>query len=286
MSAFFSYLIHGLAVGCSFALLASGIIIIYRVTRVVNLAQGTFAVVAAFSTATLLGAGLPHGVAELAATLGAALLGLVAGVVSIAKRGTKPQASLIATLGVALFAYAFEILLWGDQPRSVPGLEGSFELAGLGFPKQYALVVLATALVFGLLELFLERSYAGKALSACASNPYAARLVGISVVRMGLFGFALGGALGGVAGILITPLSPMSYDSDVSLFVNGFAAAIVAGLKRPLFALGGGLVLGVAEALVAGYSKASYQSTFALFLALSILVVQGLRHPSAHLAED
>lgn len=286
MSAFFSYLVHGIALGCSFALLASGIIIIYRVTRVVNLAQGTFAVVAAFTTATLLKAGLPHGAAELLGILGAAALGLLTGVVAIAKRGTRPLASLIATLGLAIFGYAFEILIWGDQPRSFAGLEGSFDVSGFEFPRQYAVVVLVTLLVFGGLELFLERSYAGKALSACASNAFAAKLVGISVVRMGLFGFALGCALGGVAGVLITPLSPLSYDSDVSLFVSGFASAIVAGLERPLLALGGGLVMGVAEALVAGYSRASYQSAFALLLALLILVAQGLRRPAVQLADD
>jgi branched-chain amino acid transport system permease protein len=69
----------------------------------------------------------------------------------------------------------------------------------------------------------------------------------------------------------------MSYDSDLVLFVNGFASAILAGLRRPLFALGGGVILGVAEALVAGYAKASYQSALALLLTLAILVVQGAR---------
>lgn len=286
MNEFLSYVVHGIAVGCSFALLASGIIIIYRVTRVVNLAQGSFAVIAAFATATLLNAGLPHGVAELVATVVAAILGLFAGIIAIGKPGTSSQASLIATLGLAIFGYAFEILIWGDQPRSFAGLEGSFEPFGFEFPKQYALIVVATAVVFALLELFFERTYAGKALSACASNPYAARLVGISVVRMGVLGFALGGALGGISGVLITPLSPLSYDSDVSLFVNGFASAILAGLKRPMLALGGGLVLGIAEALVAGYAKASYQSAFALLLTLAILVAQGLRRPMLHAADE
>jgi branched-chain amino acid transport system permease protein len=138
-------------------------------------------------------------------------------------------------------------------------------------------VIVATLAVFALLEGFFERSYWGKALTACASNPYAARLVGIPTVRMGLFAFALGGGLGGIAGVLITPLAPMSYDSDLVLFVNGFASAILAGLRRPLFALGGGVILGVAEALVAGYAKASYQSALALLLTLTILVVQGAR---------
>jgi branched-chain amino acid transport system permease protein len=132
-------------------------------------------------------------------------------------------------------------------------------------------------LVFAALEAFFERTDWGKALTACASNPYAARLVGIRIVRMGLFAFALGGALGGLSGVLLTPQRPMSYDSDLLLFVNGFAAAILAGLRRPVYALGGGVVLGVAEALVAGYLKASYQSALALLLTLSILVVQGAR---------
>ncbi len=280
MSDFVSYLLHGVAVGCGFALLASGLIIIYRVTRVVNLAQGTFSVVAAFSAATLLGAGLPHAVGELLAILAAATFGLLTGVVAIAKRGTSPQTSLIVTLGVAILGYAFEILLWGDQPRSFPGVGGSIELLGHEFPRQYLLVILATLGVFVLLETFFERTYWGKALTACASNPYAAKLVGIRTLHMGLLAFALGGTLGGIAGVLLTPLSPMSYDSDMLLFVNGFAAAILAGLRRPVFALGGGVVLGVAEALVAGYAKASYQSALALLLTLSILVVQGVRRPA------
>lgn len=280
MSAFLSYVVHGIAVGCGFALLASGLIIIYRVTRVVNLAQGTFSVFAGFTAATLLGAGLPHVVAELAATIAAGVLGLLIGLVAIGKPGTSPQASLIVTLGVGIFAYALEILFWGDQPRSFAGVEGSQELFGHEFPFQYGLVIAVTLVVFGLLEAFFEYTYWGKALTACASNPYAAKLVGIRIIRMGLFAFGLGGALGGTAGVLLTPLSPMSYDSDLILFVNGFASAILAGLKRPLFALGGGVVLGVAQSLVAGYAKASYQSALALLLTLAILVVQGARRPA------
>jgi branched-chain amino acid transport system permease protein len=286
VSAFFSYVLHGIAVGCGFALLASGLIIIYRVTRVVNLAQGTFAVAAAFTASTLLSSGVPHGFAEIATLCITASLGVLVGAVAVLKRGTSPQASLIATLGVAMFAYAVEILLWGDQPRSFEGLSGSFEFLGLEFPRQYALVVVVTLVLFGLLDAFFEFTFLGKALSACASNPYAARLVGINVARMSLCGFALGGALGGVAGVLLTPMSPVSYDTDVHFFVNGFAAAILAGLKRPLYALGGGVALGVAEALVAGYSKASYQSAFALVLTVVIVVVQSARNPSARMSEE
>jgi branched-chain amino acid transport system permease protein len=286
VSELLSYLIHGVAVGCGFALVASGLIIIYRVTRVVNLAQGMFAVLAGFSAATLLDAGVPHGLAEIVAILIAAAAGLATGLIAIGKRGTTPQAALIATLGVGIFAYAVEILLWGDQPRSFSGVPGAFELSELNLPKQYALIGGVTITVFVTLEVFFERTYYGKALTACASNRYAASLVGIGVRRMGLLGFALGGALGGTAGVLLTPLSPVSYDSDMLLFVNGFAAAILAGLRRPVLALAGGLCLGIAEALVAGYARASYQSSLALLLALSILIVQGVRRPALHAVDE
>jgi len=286
VTAFLSYLIHGLALGCGFALVASGIIIIYRVTRVVNLAQGMFAVVAGFSATSLLDAGAPHPFAELIAVAAGAAVGGVTGFVAIGKAGTKPQASLIATLGVGVFGYAVEVLTWGDQPRSFTGLSGAYELFGVDVPKQYLLIAPVTLLMFGGLELFFERTYAGKAMSACASNPYAASLQGIGVLRMGLYAFALSGALGGVAGVLLTPLQPISYDSDVALFVNGFAAAILAGLKRPLLALGGGLVLGVAQSMVAGYAKASYQSTLALLLTLAILIAQASRREALHAVEE
>ena len=97
---------------------------------------------------------------------------------------------------------------------------------------------------------------------------------------MGLLAFAIGGGLGGLAGVLLTPLQPVEFDSDVSIAINGFAAAIFGGLLRPGTALVGGLVLGVAEALVSGYSRyASLQSGVALVLILGIMVYQAGRRP-------
>jgi branched-chain amino acid transport system permease protein len=278
--AFLSYLVSGVAVGCGFALIGSGLVIIHRVTRVVNLSQGMYAVVAALSASTFLAAGLPHGVAELCAVLVAVVAGLLTGIVAIGRRGTTPLSSLIITFGVGIFAYALEVLAWGDQPRSFPGLPGAIEIAGVRVQEQYVLVVLATGSLFLGLDLFFERAYLGKALGACSSNPYAARIVGIDVTRMGLLAFALGGALGGVAGVLLGPLRPTSFDSDVPLVIDGFAAAILGGLSRPVLALVGGLVLGVAEAMVAGYVNGSYQTEVALVVMLAITIGQTARRPS------
>jgi len=253
---------------------------IHRVTRVVNFAQGVFAILAGFMAYSLLRLGLPHGVAEGLAVLGAALVGLLVGLVAIGKRGTPPLASLIITLGLGIASYALIIVVWGDQPISFEGLHGLLDVGGVTMQRQYFLIVLVTLVTFLALALFFGRTYVGKALTACSSNPYAARLAGINVTRMGLIAFTLGGALGGLAGVLITPLRPIGFDSDVEVAINGFAAAIFGGLQRPGTALLGGLVLGVAEAMVAGYYRASYQTGMALALIIVIMVWQASRRPA------
>ncbi|MGN9841215.1 branched-chain amino acid ABC transporter permease [Nonomuraea sp. H19] len=277
MTAFLTYLLNGLAVGCAIALIASGLVTIHRVTGVVNFAQGTFAVVAGLSTSSLLGLGFPHGLSEVTAVLVAALAGLLTGLAAIGKRDTPPLSSLIVTLGVGVLAYAVEIVLWGDQPRSAPGLAGSVTVVGARIQTQHLLVIGVTAATFVLLALFFGRTYLGKALTACASNPYAARVVGIDVRRMGLLAFALGGLLGGIAGVLVTPLRPISFDTDVTLIVNGFAAAVFGALTRPVITLVGALLLGVAETMAAGYGYGSHQLEVALGLMLIVMIVQAGR---------
>jgi branched-chain amino acid transport system permease protein len=282
MSAFLTYLLNGLAVGCAIALIASGLVVIHRVTGVVNFAQGTFAVVAGLCTSSLLGMGWPHGLSEVAAVLAGAVAGLLTGLAAIGRRGTSPLSALIVTLGVGVLAYAVEIVLWGDQPRSAPGLAGSVTIAGARIQTQHLLVICVTAATFVLIALFFGRTYLGKALTACASNPYAARVVGIDTRRMGLLAFAIGGLLGGLAGVLITPLRPISFDTDVTLIVNGFAAAVFGALTRPVITLIGALLLGVAETMAAGYGYGSHQLEVALGLMILVMIIQASRRSTIH----
>jgi branched-chain amino acid transport system permease protein len=277
MSDLLGYLLTGAGIGAGFALVASGMVVIYRVTRVVNLAQGAFAVVAAMLTSTLLAGGLPHGLAELAGVLVAAGAGVLVGVLAIGRPGTGPGSALIITLGAGVLAYAVEVTVWGDQPRSFAGLPGAATLGGARIQAHYLLIIAVTVPVFAALTVFFRRTDLGKALTACAENPYAARVVGIDVRRMGLFAFALGGALGGLAGVLLTPVQQVTFDSDVTLIVNGFAAAVLGGLTRPAVALTGGLLLGVAQTLIAGYGGGAYQLEIALLLMLAVMVAQAVR---------
>lgn len=278
MSALVEYLISGIAIGCGYALLASGFVAIFRVTEVINFAQGTLAVLGSFvAYSALTSAGLPHGLAEALGVLAAGGAGLVFGWIAIGKKGTPPLASLVITLGLAVAAYAAEIAIWGDQPISFTALPGDFVLAGAHLLRQYLLVIGVSLVALLGLGGFFTRTYAGTGMTACASNQFAARVVGINVRRMGLYAFALGGLLGGLAGVLLIPIEPLSFNSDIGLAVSGFAAAIFGGLRSFEMALLGGLVLGVAESLIAGYWQASYQTVVALGLMLLLMIWQARR---------
>jgi branched-chain amino acid transport system permease protein len=269
-----TFLISGIALGSSFALIGSGFVIAYRVTQVVNLAQGSLAVFGALISYSMLQRALPHGVAEGVAVLGCAVIGTLVGVVALGRRGTDPLLSLMITLGVSIFSSAAIILIWGQDPVSPEGLSGRVDIVGVGVERQRLLIVVATAVTFAALTFFLTRTYLGKGLTACASNPRAARLVGINVRRMGLVAFAIAGGLGGLAGVLVAPTNAMSFSSDLALTLNGFAAAIFGRLSSPLRTLVGGLVLGVVSQLAAGYLEGSFQTEVALAMMLVIMVLR------------
>lgn len=272
MNEFITYLIAGIAVGCSYALVGSGIVVVHRITRVANFAQGTLAVLGGMLSGTLLSAGLPHGIAEVLAVLAAGLAGLLIGILAIGKHGTTPTISLVITLGVSILAYAIVILFWGDGSRSAPGFTGSVQLWGAAIQLQYFAVIGVTTVTFLILALFFAKTDAGKAMTACASNPYAAQLVGINVRQMGFAAFFIAGILGGLAGVVLTPLREVSYSSDISFALYGFAAAVFGGLNSPTKTIIGGLILGVVSLIVSGYMDSAYQMVAALLIMLLVMV--------------
>jgi branched-chain amino acid transport system permease protein len=123
----------------------------------------------------LTSAGLPHGLAEALGVLAAGAAGLAFGWIAIGREGTPPLASLVITLGLAVAAYAAEIAIWGDQPVSFTAVGGDFVLAGAHLLRQYLLVIGISLVALVGLGVFFTRSYAGKGMTACASNRFAAR---------------------------------------------------------------------------------------------------------------
>lgn len=282
MSELLGYLASGIALGCTFALVGSGFVVIHRVTRVINFTQGTLAVFGGMLSYSFLAGGLPHGLAELLAVLATAVIGGVFGLIALARRNTPATVSLLITVGLAVLSSAVFIFFWGQDPISSSGLSGNVELFGASIQNQRLLIIPATAVVFAAMMVFFGRSYLGKGLTAAASNPRAARIVGIDVRMMGLISFAIAGALGGIAGVLIAPTQPLSFSSDLPLALNGFAAAVFGGVKSPGLTLVGGLLLGVTAQLAAGYFGGSYQTEVALVMMLVVMIA---RHRSLNAEE-
>lgn len=275
MNQLLTYVLTGVAVGSSYALLGVGYVVVHRTTRIVNFAQGVTPVFAGLACSTLVTAGLPRGVTELVAVLGAAAVSVLIGVLAMAARTS--LAALLVTLGSGVGFYAINILVFGSAPQSFAGIPGSIVVFGARLQTQYVFVTVVTLLVFAALWWFFHRTYRGKGLTAAAANPFAAELQGISIRRSGLIAFAIAGLIGGIAGVLITPLQPVAFSSDITFAIYGFAAAVFGGLNKIGPALWGGLVLGVAQSLIGGYLGTENQLSGALVIVLIVMIVQAGR---------
>lgn len=267
----------GVLQGCLYALLAVGFSVVYRVTGVINLAQGAFCVLGALLCDTLeVRWGWPLGVAVLAATAGAALLG--AGLAAVAfvpgMRRLSDSNMLMLTAGLLSAVTGALLLGWGPQPYALPSFSGEHPVAvgAVLVPSQGFWVAGVTVTVAAALWLLLQRTPIGRALRACGENPQAAALMGISVPGMTLFSYVLSAAIGALAGIVVAPATSLQFDSGNPFTIYGFIAVAIGGLGSFPGAIAGGLLLGIASQLAAAYVSSLFSSALALGLLLVVLL--------------
>ena len=237
MSVLLQALVSGLAIGAVFAAVGLGFVLIYRVTNVINFAQGALVVLGGMFTAKL-AASLAAPVAATAALLASAFAGALVGWFSLVGWAGHELAVVMVTLGLAVASEGIFIWLWGDIPVTYPPVGSTaLDFFGAKVLPQQLLVIGVIAAVFAVLHLFFRFSYLGKALTAAALNPTAARVCGIDTTVMGVMAFAVSSLLSGLAGLLLVPLVPFTPHVHVSLAINGFAAAVVGRLTDPLRAI-------------------------------------------------
>lgn len=282
MTAFFQYVVTGVSDGSAYALVGIGLVVVFRTTNALNFAQGVYAVLAGMTTSVL----AMHMPLALAAVVGIAVATTVGGLTGLITIGirtdTTPLTSLIVTLGVTLIAEAVELLVFGDAPHSYPAIaKRAWDVGGVLVQPQYVLLVAVTFAVTLALTFVLRRTIVGNALVAASDSLRAARLVGIDTVTFGVVAFGVAAFLGALGGVLLTPVVPVAYDSDLNIAVNGFAAAAFGGLVSVPGALAGGLVLGVAENFVIGYVNPQYELTIALVIMLALIGWRARRETAA-----
>jgi branched-chain amino acid transport system permease protein len=280
-SLFLQFVFSGLMVGAIYALIALGFTIVYTATEAINFAQGEFVMLGGMTAVALFGAGLPLPAAFAGSVLAVTLIGLLLERLTLAPmRQVSVTNMIIITIGGSILLKGSAMLFWGKDPAGLPSFSGDAPIHVLGatlLPQ--ALWILATAAVVVILvRAFFDRTLTGQAMRAVAANRFAATLVGINVKAMTAYSFALAGAVGAVAGVIITPVALTQFDRGTLLGLKGFSAAVLGGIGSGPGAVVGGLLLGVLEALGGGFVSSAYKDAIAFLLLIVMLLVrpQGL----------
>lgn len=274
-------LVTGIVVGSVYAFIGLGMSLVFSISRIINLAQGGFVVLAALSAVKLSGVwGLPLGAAAAITVAGMALvLWLVERLVMRpGSRRATPDRLLLITVGVLQVIGGALLVFWGNLPFTMRPFSAAvpFTIAGVKVAAQDVWVASLLAACLVLLWALLNRTSTGLTLRAAASNPDAARLQGVDVDRMRSLAFLIAGVLAGVAGVAIVPLTYMSYSTTIPYAINGFIAAVLGGLGRSSGAVLGGLLLGLLQATFGRYTS----GPSAEVAAIAVLVILLMFRPS------
>ena len=274
MSQFLQFLFSGITVGATYALAALGFTLIYNASNVINFAQGEFIMLGGMLAFFFMQSGVPLPLAILLAIAIPAVVGMLLEKLAIEPaRDADVVTLIIITIGASLVIRGLIQIWLGKGAHTYPAFSGSepFLIGGATLLPQSLWVLGITALVVVALWSFFSRTLAGKAILATSCNPLAAQLVGINTQWVLLISFALSAALGAIGGVLLTPITLTSYDVGIMLGLKGFVAAVVGGLGSGLGAVVGGLLVGIIEAMAAGYISSAYKDAIPFVLILFIL---------------
>jgi len=272
------FIFAGLTSGAIYAMVAIGFGVVHNIMGIVNFTQVDFVSLGGMLLfGALVGAKLPMGAAVLVAVAGVAVTAALVEFLGIRPSRSRNHLVLIfLTIGMSILLRGVMQKVWGKNSLAVPPLAGDQPLMILGATMlpQALWILLATALAIGLLMLFFQRTTVGLAMRGVASNPMAAAVVGLTVQRLRTLSFALAGFLGGLAGVLVTPITTLRYDVGVLLGLKGFAAAILGGFGSFPGAIVGGVALGLLESLGAAYVSSAWKDSIAFLVLLLVLFVR------------
>lgn len=271
-------IVSGLATGSLYALTAIGIVLIFRNTRTINLAQGDFSMMGAFIALVV----LEHsGGSLLVATL-ATIVAVTVLAILVERLIMRPIESadwltlFTATLGVFYILHGVAGWIWGRDTKSFPALFSSapISIGGTLISQAHLFNMLVAAVVGGILYLFFRFTKPGIAMRAITEDPVAAQLMGIPVRSIVLLTWAVGGMLAAISGILLAPLVYVSTQMMDGVLVKGYVGAVFGGLYSLPGAVIGSLIIGVAENLAGGYLGAQYKVTIAFVLIVLVLALK------------
>jgi branched-chain amino acid transport system permease protein len=299
----FGAIVAGVTDGAVFGLMALGLVLVYKATRVLNFAQGeigTFSIYVAWMVSSprgevmcvlepplpfvklsipLIGMGMPVLIGTVAAMAVGGLLGVGMERIAIRPIMDAPKVTLtVVTLGVSTILGGLQFAICTEQPRSLPHLvPGSGPLvAGVLISPGRILALLVTAGLGGLLYLFFKRTMFGLGVLAAAQNAVSLRLTGIPLTRVSKFTWGAAGVLAALAGVILAPTIGAFHPFFMTLIlIPSLAAALVGGMTSLPGAFVGGIAVGVLQAVVRqvwSSSLAGVEILAAFLLILGVLL--------------
>ena len=272
------YMMGGLATGSLYALVALGVVLLYRSSRVLNFAHGDIATLGAFVAFMLMTRAVPFAVAVPAgmaavAALGAAFYFLV---LRPAKEATL-LGKIVLTLGLALAVSGAIQVVWGADTQVFPFPLSDTRVYRLGqivVSEMMLGTITAGVVLLVAMYTLVQKTKIGLAMRAVAQNPDAAQALGIPARRIYALTWGLASALGGAAGVLLAPVVYLDPFMMLDPFLKGFAAAVMGGMDSFPGAVLGGFLLGIAENVFAGYVSFKFKTTLAFVIIILVLLVR------------
>jgi len=265
----------GIATGSLYALTSVAIVLIFRNTRTINLAQGDFSMIGAFMGLVFLKTlHLPYIIAFVATIFAVVLLAvLVERLVMRKIRDADWLTLFTATLGVFYILHGLAGWIWGRDTKAFPNPFSvqPISVGGTLISKASLFNILIVAGIGLSLFLFFRYTKAGIAMRAITDDPETARLMGIPVQFIVVLTWAVGGLLAAVAGILLAPIIYVSPQMMDTVLIKGYVGAIFGGLYSIPGAILGSLMIGVIENIAGGYLGAQYKVTIAFVMIVLIL---------------
>jgi branched-chain amino acid transport system permease protein len=290
MASFVQTLILGILVGALYALMASGLTLIFGVMRVINLAHGAFAILAAFLTYTLwqkLGLDPILSIPIVMAVMFG--IGWLAYVLVIRHvRGSHVSMTVLATFGIALMLEGLMGFIWGNTSTSVraPYTDASVSLGPLYVPQVMLIAAGIAVLVIGALYLILNHTWAGRAIRAASSNEGGALLVGVSVATVAALTFAIGVSTLGAGGAMLSTVYPFLPGSHYQWIARLLAIVVLGGLGSLPGAIIGALVIGVGEMAATTYLGAAWPVAVPFLVIIVVLITRPQGILGTRLRED
>jgi len=271
----------GLSMGCIYALVGFGFVLVYNAVGAVNFAHGELVMWGGyFGLMATIWLGLPLWIAMIFSLVAMAGLGFLYNQVAYYPMRHRPLVTvIIASIGMSVLLRNSALAIWGPDPLKLHSFlgDGIINLSGVVFPRHQLLIYVVTAFIFIGQSFFFARTSIGRKLEATAQDQEMARLMGIKVNRMIILTFVLATCLASIAGFLMAPLWFLEPDVGLYIIVKAFIAIVIGGFGSVPGLVVGGLFLGVTEVLVASHVTSEYKDviSFLILIAVLMLMPQG-----------